>query len=60
MRKIEQEESGNSDDLALQILNKNKSRQAQSENFFDSLIEKYAKKAEKPKKKGVKPNKKKT
>ncbi|XP_014216359.1 J domain-containing protein CG6693 [Copidosoma floridanum] len=50
-REIEKQESGATDDLALQILSKNKARQSQSENFFDSLIEKYAQKAVTPKKK---------
>ncbi|CAB0039063.1 unnamed protein product [Trichogramma brassicae] len=49
MRKIEKEDFG--DDLALSIINKNKARAAESNNFFDSLINKYAKAAEKPKKK---------
>lgn len=33
------------------ILNKNAKRAADSNSFFDSLIEKYSKAAEKPKKK---------
>ena len=50
MRKIEEEEYGKKDDLALAILNKNKSRAAGADNFFDSLIDKYANAAKKPKK----------
>jgi len=59
MLEIEKQESSN-DDLALQILNKNKARQSHSESFFDSLIEKYAKKAETPRKKAAGTKKKKT
>ncbi|XP_074116127.1 dnaJ homolog subfamily C member 9-like [Cotesia typhae] len=47
----ENNKSKNKDDLALAIQNRNRERAGQAENFFDSLIEKYAKKAEKPAKK---------
>lgn len=42
------------DDLALAILNRNKARAGEAENFFDSLIDKYAKKSTKEKKKTTK------
>lgn len=48
MLKIENEENAAANDLALVIQNRNKARASQSESFFDSLIDKYAKKAEKP------------
>ncbi|KAJ8670712.1 hypothetical protein QAD02_001971 [Eretmocerus hayati] len=50
MLELEKKERGGNDDLAMAILNKNKSRASQADNFFDSLIDKYAKAAEKPKK----------
>ncbi|XP_001601586.1 dnaJ homolog subfamily C member 9 [Nasonia vitripennis] len=50
MRAIEKEDAEKNGDLALAILNKNKSRASQADNFFDSLIDKYAKQAEKSKK----------
>lgn len=61
MRQIEKKESGNTDDLALAILNKNRTRASAANNFFDSLINKYAKTVEKSKQKAVtsKPSKKK-
>jgi hypothetical protein len=52
MLKIENEENAAANDLALVIQNRNKARANQSENFFDSLIEKYAK-AEKSTKKRI-------
>ncbi|XP_011505424.1 PREDICTED: dnaJ homolog subfamily C member 9 [Ceratosolen solmsi marchali] len=52
MRHIEKEDSGEMDNLALAILNKNKSRVSEANNFFDSLINKYTKSSEKSKKKG--------
>ena len=50
MLKIEDDEIAATNDLALTIRNRNKARAGQAESFFDSLIEKYAKKAEKPSK----------
>jgi len=50
MLKIENEENAAANDLALVIQNRNKARANQSESFFDSLIDKYAK-AEKSTKK---------
>ncbi|XP_033210807.1 dnaJ homolog subfamily C member 9 [Belonocnema kinseyi] len=47
MLKIEDEENAATNDLALAIQNRNKDRAGQADSFFDSLIEKYAKKAEK-------------
>jgi hypothetical protein len=47
MLKIENEENAATNDLALVIQNRNKARASQSDSFFDSLIEKYAKNAEK-------------
>ena len=52
MREIEKEDFGK-DDLALAILNKNKSRASQADSFFDSLIDKYSKAADKTKKKNT-------
>lgn len=48
---LQKKDSDSHDDLAMAILAKNKNRAADSNNFFDSLIEKYSKAAEKPKKK---------
>lgn len=48
MLKIENEENAAANDLALVIQNRNKARASQSDSFFDSLIDKYAKKTEKP------------
>ena len=48
MLKIENEENAAANDLALVIQNRNRARASQSDSFFDSLIDKYAKKAEKP------------
>jgi len=56
MLKIENEENATANDLALVIQNRNKARANQSESFFDSLIEKYAK-AEKSTKKRTSPTK---
>jgi len=56
MLKIENEENAAANDLALVIQNRNKARANQSESFFDSLIEKYAK-AEKSTKKRTSPTK---
>ncbi|KAK0173342.1 hypothetical protein PV328_006557 [Microctonus aethiopoides] len=52
MRALEKEDDNTSsmNDLALAIQNRNKTRMAEADSFFDSLIDKYAKKAEKPKK----------
>lgn len=47
MQKIENEENDAVNDLALAIRNRNKERADQANNFFDSLIDKYAKKAAK-------------
>jgi len=52
MLKIENEENAAANDLALVIQNRNKAH-----SFFDSLIDKYAKKAEKPSKKKASPSK---
>ncbi|XP_012283353.1 J domain-containing protein CG6693 [Orussus abietinus] len=51
MAKIENEENAAENDLALAIQNRNKAREEQANSFFDSLIDKYAKKAEKSTKK---------
>lgn len=48
MLKIENEENAAANDLALVIQNRNRARASQSDSFFDSLIDKYAKKTEKP------------
>lgn len=48
MLQLEKEENaanGSMDDLVLAIQNRNKNRADEAENFFDSLIEKYSKKA---------------
>lgn len=52
MRALEKEDDNASsmNDLALAIQNRNKTRMAEADSFFDSLIDKYAKKAEKPNK----------
>ncbi|XP_071561985.1 J domain-containing protein CG6693 isoform X2 [Temnothorax nylanderi] len=55
MLKIENEENA-TNDLALVIQNRNKARANQSDSFFDSLIDKYAKKDEKPTKKKASPS----
>ncbi|XP_015588466.1 dnaJ homolog subfamily C member 9 [Cephus cinctus] len=47
MLKLEKDENSVENDLALVIQNRNRARAGQAENFFDSLIEKYAKKTEK-------------
>ncbi|KAK2579386.1 hypothetical protein KPH14_003250 [Odynerus spinipes] len=47
MQKIENEENAAVNDLALAIQNRNRERADQANNFFDSLINKYAKKAAK-------------
>lgn len=47
MLKIENEENTAASDLALVIQNRNGARASQSDSFFDSLIDKYAKKTEK-------------
>ena len=52
-RQTEKESLGGSDALAMAILNKNKSRAEQANNFFDSLIDKYSNTSEKSKKKGT-------
>lgn len=57
MLKIENEENATANDLALVIQNRNRARADQSDSFFDSLIEKYAKKAEKPSRKKATPSK---
>lgn len=54
MLKIENEETA-ATDLALVIQNRNKTRANQSESFFDSLIDKYTKKVEKPTRKKASP-----
>lgn len=51
MLKIENEENAAANDLALVIQNRNKARANQSDSFFESLIDKYAKKTEKSSKK---------
>lgn len=51
MLKIENEENAAANDLALVIQKRNEARASQSDKFFDSLIDKYAKMAEKPTKK---------
>lgn len=58
MLKIENEENAAENNLALVIQNRNRARASQSDSFFDSLIDKYAKKTEKstmktPKKKAI-------
>ncbi|XP_012056740.1 PREDICTED: dnaJ homolog subfamily C member 9 [Atta cephalotes] len=58
MLKIENEENAAANDLALVIQNRNKARANQAENFFDSLIDKYAKKTEKSNKSKASPSKK--
>ena len=58
MLKIENEENAATNDLALVIQNRNKARANQAESFFDSLIDKYAKKAEKPSRSKASPSKK--
>ncbi|XP_076242254.1 dnaJ homolog subfamily C member 9-like [Calliopsis andreniformis] len=51
MRKIEEdEENAAANDLALAIQSRNEARASQSDKFFDSLIDKYAKKAKDSKK----------
>lgn len=57
MLKIENEENAAANDLALVIQNRNKARAGQSDSFFDSLIEKYATKAEKSTRKKASPAK---
>lgn len=57
MLKIENEENAAANDLALVIQNRNRARANQSDSFFDSLIDKYAKKAEKPTRKTASPSK---
>lgn len=57
MLKIENEENATANDLALVIQNRNRARASQSDSFFDSLIEKYAKNAEKSTKKKASPAK---
>ncbi|RLU21584.1 hypothetical protein DMN91_005957 [Ooceraea biroi] len=54
MLKIENEENAAANDLALVIQNRNRARADQSESFFDSLIDKYAK-AEKSTRKKTSP-----
>lgn len=53
MLKIEkkEKEKESANDLAVAIKNRNAARSSKAESFFDSLIEKYASKAEKPSKK---------
>ncbi|XP_076630086.1 dnaJ homolog subfamily C member 9 isoform X2 [Colletes latitarsis] len=51
MLKIENEENAAANNLALVIQSRNEARASQSDKFFDSLIDKYAKKAEKATKK---------
>ncbi|EGI60311.1 DnaJ-like protein subfamily C member 9 [Acromyrmex echinatior] len=58
MLKIENEENAATNDLALVIQNRNKARANQAESFFDSLIDKYAKKIEKPSRSKASPSKK--
>lgn len=55
--KIENEENAAANDLALVIQNRNRARADQADSFFDSLIDKYAKKVEKPSKKKASPSK---
>lgn len=55
MLKIENEENAAANNLALAIQSRNEARASQSDSFFDSLIDKYAKKAEKTTKKKVSP-----
>ncbi|XP_011630406.1 dnaJ homolog subfamily C member 9 [Pogonomyrmex barbatus] len=57
MLKIENEENGAANNLALSIQNRNRARADQSASFFDSLIDKYAKKTEKATKKKDSPAK---
>ncbi|XP_043496119.1 J domain-containing protein CG6693 [Polistes fuscatus] len=47
MQEIEDEENAAANNLALAIQNRNRERADQANNFFDSLIDKYAKKASK-------------
>ncbi|KAI4497201.1 hypothetical protein M0802_007685 [Mischocyttarus mexicanus] len=47
MQQIEDEENAAANNLALAIQNRNRERADQANNFFDSLIDKYAKKASK-------------
>ncbi|XP_031829417.1 dnaJ homolog subfamily C member 9 isoform X2 [Nomia melanderi] len=47
MLKIENEENAAANNLALAIQSRNEARASQSDKFFDALIDKYAKKAEK-------------
>ncbi|XP_076758966.1 dnaJ homolog subfamily C member 9 [Xylocopa sonorina] len=51
MLKIENEENAAANNLALAIQSRNEARASQSDNFFDSLIDKYAKMSEKSTKK---------
>ncbi|XP_017796346.1 PREDICTED: dnaJ homolog subfamily C member 9 isoform X2 [Habropoda laboriosa] len=51
MLKIENEENAAANNLMLAIQSRNEARASQSDKFFDSLIDKYAKIAEKPSKK---------
>nr|XP_012142576.1 PREDICTED: uncharacterized protein LOC105662700 isoform X1 [Megachile rotundata] len=57
MLKIENEENAAANNLALAIQSRNEARASQSDKFFDSLIDKYAKKAEKTTKKKATPAK---
>lgn len=52
--KIENEENAAANSLALTIQSRNEARASQSDKYFDSLIDKYARSAEKsPRKKAL-------
>ncbi|KZC05962.1 hypothetical protein WN55_06137 [Dufourea novaeangliae] len=55
MLKIENEENAAANNLALAIQSRNEARASQSDKFFDALIDKYAKMAEKPTRKKSSP-----
>lgn len=57
MLKIENEENAAANNLALALQSRNEARASQSDKFFDSLIDKYAKKAQKSTKKKSSPAK---
>lgn len=50
---MENEENAAANNLALAIQSRNEARASQSDKFFDALIDKYAKKAEKSTRKKV-------
>ncbi|XP_076678172.1 dnaJ homolog subfamily C member 9 isoform X2 [Andrena cerasifolii] len=57
MLKIENEENAAANNLALALQSRNEARASQSDKFFDSLIDKYAKKVQKSTKKKPSPAK---